>query len=338
MQTIAIKKPKLDYYSAEALKSLRTNLLFCGEDKKVIVFTSCTQNEGKTYCMLNLGIALSEIGKRVLVIDADLRKSVLLGRVQVSGTVNGLAHYLSKQCPLKDVIYETGIRNFHMIFAGSMPPNPAELLSNKYFDYLISTAREHYDYILIDSPPLGNVIDSAVIAPKCDGTIIVVESGWNSWRFVQDIKEQRVRTGIPILGVILNKVDIHTGKYYGKYGKYGKYGRYGKYGKYGQYGRYGFEADGAATEPGRASAGPDRRGSVPETGRSEAERKTGKRSEPAAEDKLRSGSRPFMKKAEPKPQIKGAVSAVSEATPAAADAVMQDAPAEQTGSGEGRKQ
>ena len=237
MQSISIKKPKLDYYSAEALKSLRTNLLFCGEDKKVIVFTSCLQNEGKTYCMLNLGIALSEIGKKVLIIDADLRKSVLLGRVDVNQTVKGLSDFLSRQCVARDIIYETGIPRLHMIFAGYMPPNPAELLSNQYFDYLITTMREYYDYILIDSPPLGNVIDSAVIAPKCDGTIIVVESGWNSWRFVQEIKEQIERTGIPILGVILNKVDITTGKYYGKYGKYGKYGRYGKYGKYGRYGQ-----------------------------------------------------------------------------------------------------
>ena len=236
MQSVKITRPKLDYYSSEALKSLRTNLLFCGEDKKVIVFTSCTQNEGKTYCMLNLGIALSEIGKKVLIVDADLRKSVLLGRVDVTGTVKGLSHFLSRQCVAKDILYETGIPNFHMIFAGYMPPNPAELLSNKYFEYLIKTMRDYYDYILIDSPPLGNVIDSAVIAPQCDGTIIVVESGWNSWRFVQDIKGQVERTGIPILGVILNKVDIATSKYYGKYGKYGKYGRYGQYGRYGRYG------------------------------------------------------------------------------------------------------
>lgn len=236
MQSVKITRPKLDYYSSEALKSLRTNLLFCGEDKKVIVFTSCTQNEGKTYCMLNLGIALSEIGKKVLIVDADLRKSVLLGRVDVTGAVKGLSHFLSRQCVAKDILYETGIPNFHMIFAGYMPPNPAELLSNKYFEYLIKTMRDYYDYILIDSPPLGNVIDSAVIAPQCDGTIIVVESGWNSWRFVQDIKGQMERTGIPILGVILNKVDIATSKYYGKYGKYGKYGRYGQYGRYGRYG------------------------------------------------------------------------------------------------------
>ena len=138
MNQITIQKQKLDYYSSEALKSLRTNLLFCGEDKKVLLFTSCTQNEGKTYTIINLGIALSEIGKRVLIIDADLRKSVLLGRVQVREQVKGLSHYLSRQAVLKDVIYQTNIPNYSIIFAGTMPPNPAELLSNKYFDHMIS--------------------------------------------------------------------------------------------------------------------------------------------------------------------------------------------------------
>ena len=182
MKTIQIAKPELSYYSAEAYKSLRTNLQFCGGSKKVIVMTSCTQNEGKTRITLNLAISLAEIGKKVLLLDADLRKSVLLGRVDVEGGVKGLTHFLSKQEPLMNVMYATNIPNLHMIFAGPVPPNPAELLSDKYFDAMLNALRENYDYILIDSPPLGNVIDSAVIASRCDGSILVIESGWNSWK------------------------------------------------------------------------------------------------------------------------------------------------------------
>lgn len=224
MSHVEIKAPKLDYYGAEAIKSLRTNLQFCGSDKKAIVFTSCTQNEGKTRTILNLGIALSEIGKKVLLLDADLRKSVLLGRCHTTTPVKGLTHFLSKQEVLKDVICTTNVQNFDIIFAGPVPPNPAELLSQKYFGMMLETLRNYYDYILIDSPPLGNVIDSAVIASHCDGSIFVLESGWNSYRFAQDVKAQLEKTGCPILGVVLNKVDVHNQKYYGKYGKYGKYG------------------------------------------------------------------------------------------------------------------
>ena len=223
MKTIQIAKPELSYYSAEAYKSLRTNLQFCGGSKKVIVMTSRAQNEGKTRITLNLAISLAEIGKKVLLLDADLRKSVLLGRVDVEGGVKGLTHFLSKQEPLMNVMYATNIPNLHMIFAGPVPPNPAELLSDKYFDAMMNALRENYDYILIDSPPLGRVIDSAVIASRCDGSILVIESGWNSWRFEKEIKEQLEKTGCPILGVILNKVDMSKSTY-GKYGKYGKYG------------------------------------------------------------------------------------------------------------------
>ncbi len=238
MNYVDITKPVLNYYSAEACKSLRTNLQFCGADKKAIVFTSCTPDEGKTYVVMNLGISLSEIGKKVLFLDCDLRKSVLLGRMDVTASIMGLTHFLSKQASLTDIICQTNVPNFYVAFAGPVPPNPSELLSSDYFEQMLKALRKSYDYILIDSPPLGSVIDSAVIAEKCDGSVIVIEAGWNSYRFEQDIKGQLERTGTPILGAIMNKVD-YTKQAYGKYGKYGRYGRYSKYGKYGKYGRYG---------------------------------------------------------------------------------------------------
>ena len=218
---------KQDYQMDEAYKALRTNLQFCGADKKVIAFTSCTPNEGKSNVTSHLAASLAESGKSVLLIDADLRKSVLLGRVEVDGEVLGLTHYLSKQAKLADVICATSQPKFHIIFSGIVPPNPAELLGSRLFKDMVRSVREVYDYVIIDTPPLGRVIDSAVIADACDGVVIVIESGAVSYRFVQDVKSQLEKTNCPILGTVLNKVD-YTKDTYGKYGKYGKYGSYGE--------------------------------------------------------------------------------------------------------------
>lgn len=223
MKEVNIYRQELDYSANESYKSLRTNLLFCGEDKKVIAVTSCTPNEGKSTVSLNLALSLADSGKKVLFIDADLRKSVLMGRTEVEGEeIKGLSHLLSHQETIENVICATNVPRFHIIYAGIVPPNPAELLGSKYFKRFLSAIRKVYDYVIIDTPPLGSVIDSAVIADECDGSIIVMESGVISYRFAQDVKGQLEKCNCPILGVILNKVDMSKQGYYGKY--YGKYG------------------------------------------------------------------------------------------------------------------
>ena len=227
MKKVRITYRKLDYSSDESYKSLRTNLLFCGDDKKVIALTSCTPNEGKSSVSMNLAVSLTESGKKVLLIDADLRKSVLVGRTEVEGEVKGLSHYLSQQESLDNVIYATNIPYFHIIYAGIVPPNPAELLGGRHFKNLLKMVRDVYDYVIIDCPPLGSVIDAAIIAEECDGSVLVIESGVISYRFAQEVKDQLAKCACPILGVILNKVDMSKQGYYGKY--YGKY--YGRYGK-----------------------------------------------------------------------------------------------------------
>ena len=122
--------------------------------------------------------------------------------------------YLSGQNELDDVICETGIENLNIIFAGPTTPNPTELIGNSYFEEMIKTLREQYDYIIIDAPPLGSVIDAAIITKVCDGTILVVENNVISRRFAQDVKKQIEITGCKILGVIINKYDIYRkGKY-----------------------------------------------------------------------------------------------------------------------------
>lgn len=233
MAKVNAKIDKLSYECDEAYKTLRTNLQFCGDDKKAIVLTSCTPDEGKSTVILRLAISLAEAGKKVLLIDGDLRKSVMTGNFSIPVEVKGLTHFLSGQTFLKDVICETDVKNLDIIFAGPLAPNPAELLGERQFTEMLKYGREQYDYILIDSPPLGSVIDSAIIARDCDGAIIVIEAEVISYRFVQEIKAQLEKSNCPILGTILNKTDIREQKYYSwyynrKYRKYYGYGRYGQ--------------------------------------------------------------------------------------------------------------
>jgi len=239
---------KMDYARREAFNSLRTNLQFCGDDTQVIMLTSCTPNEGKSTVTIELARSLSEDGKKTILIDADLRKSVLVGRHRIhsEGEIFGLSHYLSGQKKLPEVICETDIPKFDMIIAGPVAPNPTELLGKAYFNKMLTQLREDYDVILIDSPPLGWVIDAAVIAPSCDGAILVVESNAISYKYLQEVKKQLELTGVRILGAVLNKVKVESGGYYNRYyaghykGYYSKYGgKYGRYGKYGEYGEYG---------------------------------------------------------------------------------------------------
>lgn len=232
MNQVTVKHEKPGYRVLEAYKSLRTNLQFCGEDKKVIVVTSCTPNEGKSSVSLQLAISLAESGKRVLLVDGDLRKSVMLGRmkaVRQQGTIMGLTHFLAGQCPVEEIICTTDVKDFQIIFSGPFPPNPAELLGGKKFRSTIQALRKVYDYVLIDAPPLGSVIDSAIVAEICDGSVLIIESGVISYRFAQQVKEQLEKSNCPILGVVLNKVDMQKqnyGKYYGRY--YGEYETGGK--------------------------------------------------------------------------------------------------------------
>lgn len=234
MQSITINKiDTMDFHGKEAYKTLRTNIQFAGEDVKVISITSCLPNEGKSAVAMNLGISLAEAGKRVLLIDADMRKSILIGRYKIKNAMKGLSHYLSGQCTLEEVLSVSNMEKFHLITSGPMPPNPSELLNNKRFLRLLEEMRKVYDYIIIDCPPLGSVSDALITGRYSDGVALVVASEVISYKFAQKIKRQLENADCKILGVVLNKVDLKGRGYFGKY--YGKYyGRY--YGKY--YGKY----------------------------------------------------------------------------------------------------
>jgi len=226
----------------ESLRELRTNIRFCGDDIKSILFTSVIPNEGKSTVVMDFARSLAEAGNKVLVVDSDMRKSVLVGRYRAktedgSGIV-GLSHFLSGQKSLEEVMYQTQIPNLMLVFAGPAVINPTELLENKYFSDLMHFMRDLFDYVLVDCAPLGAAIDAAVIARECDGAVLVISQGAVSSRAVSSVKKQLEASGVRILGAVLNKVDMKRSGYYGKYygGYYGSY--YGKYyGKY--YGRAG---------------------------------------------------------------------------------------------------
>ena len=229
MVEVTIDRDIADYHVDEAIRVLRTNLQFCGEDKKVIAVTSSIPGEGKSNVSLRLAISLAEVGKKVILIDADLRKSVLAQKINGVVPSKGLSHYLSGQDGLTDIVNSTNIENLYLVVAGPVPPNPAELLNEEPFAKMLEVLRSVYDYVIIDTPPLGNVIDSAIIAEKCDGALLVIASGAVSGRFVKENIKQLKKSGCPILGAVLNKMDRNQrgryGKYYGKYGnKYSKYG------------------------------------------------------------------------------------------------------------------
>lgn len=233
MQSIELNREELDFRSKEAFKTLRTNIEFSGSDVKVIALTSCTPNEGKSDTSFELAESFAQNGKKVLLIDADLRKSVMRQRHKRGKVRLGLSNYLVGKTSMEECMCRTDVKNFDLIFSGPVPPNPSELLDNARFKEMIAKARKNYDMVIIDTPPLGSVIDTAVVSKLCDGVIMVIESAAISYHFARKVKEQLDMTGCKILGVVLNKINMSGKGYYGKY--YGKYyGRY--YGKY--YGRY----------------------------------------------------------------------------------------------------
>ena len=211
---------KIDSYYEEAIKTLRTNIQFSGIEMKVILMTSCYPNEGKSDVVFQLAREMGKIRKKVLLLDADIRKSSFVKRFQVEGEITGLSHLLSGQAVGKNIIYSTNYPNVDMIFAGPSVPNPSELLSQKAFGSLIDILKERYDYILVDTPPVASVIDAVVVAKQCNAALLVIESDAVSHKTAAKVKEQLDRTGCKVLGAVLNKADVTRDKYYTKYGYY----------------------------------------------------------------------------------------------------------------------
>ena len=210
-----------DFLAAEAMKTLRTNLMFSGTGIRVIGFTSCVASEGKSTVSFQLAASFAQLDKRVVLLDVDLRKSALENRLKAHGKVKGLSHYLSGMAELDELIYQTDQPGLSVIFSGAHVPNAAELLGSKAFQQMIPMLRERFDYVIVDTPPLGQVIDCAVIAPVLDGVVLVIDTTHNSRRQERRLQSQLEKTGGRLLGVVLNRVDFQD-----KTGYYGKAHRY----------------------------------------------------------------------------------------------------------------
>lgn len=220
MRVIMTDPRKENYFYEESIKTLRTNIQFTGKNVKIILLTSCYPNEGKSDIAMQLAQEIGKAGKRVLLIDVDLRKSAYIVRYKVKRSVKGLSEFLSGQASESEIKYTTNFQNVDIIFSGPSAPNPSELLEDPAFGELMKKVRMEYDFVLLDTPPVMTVIDAAVIAKESDGAVLIVESGRVSYKAAQKALEQIRKSDCKVLGAVLNKVDIKRDKYYSDYSSY----------------------------------------------------------------------------------------------------------------------
>lgn len=194
---------------AEAYRAFRTSLLLASANSpKIIVITSSFAREGKTTTSVNLATVLAQMGKPVLLLDADLRRPRLQKVFQ--GKMNlGLVNYLAANIPLEDIIQPTEVPNLSVVLSGPIPPNPSELLASDRMKHLIAEVRSHFAYVIFDSPPVLAVTDAIVLAASADGVVLCVHGGKTPRELVQRSAERLRQSNIPVLGAILNNLDLH---------------------------------------------------------------------------------------------------------------------------------
>ena len=233
---------------AETFRSIRTNLQFIldSPEKKVIQFTSSTAGEGKTFVSSNLAMSMALLGKKVILIGLDIRKPRLAEMFNLTDRKKGITLFLSGDSNDKELLFNQIIpsrfnTNLDILPAGIIPPNPAELLSRKNLDKAIEYLKEIYDYIILDTAPVGLVTDTLIIARVTDATVYICRADYTPKSNIELVNSLYREEKLKNMSIVLNGIDMTKRKYgyYYGYGKYGKYGRYG-YGKYGRYGQYGY--------------------------------------------------------------------------------------------------
>lgn len=221
----------------EAYKILRTNIRFCGviNELKTLTLTSCLSEEGKTLTAINLAISMSNSGMKTLLVNMDLRKPMAEKVLKVESNI-GITDFITGEVELNEIIFPAYTENLFVIPCGPIPPNPAELINSEVCsDFIKNVSEMHFDIIngkfdmiIFDSPPLGVVIDAAILASQTDGTILVVKSKSTNYKLAQDVKEQLEKASANLIGVVLNNIKKRDLKFqYGyKYGYGGKYYHY----------------------------------------------------------------------------------------------------------------
>ena len=212
----SLEKPQSNI--SEAYRTIRTGIEFSNLDKdlKVICMTSSKQNEGKTTVLSNLGVSFAKIDKKVLLIDADLRNPSISKMFDTSNT-QGLMDILLGKRNIQDCVKKTKQENLYILTGGTIPPNPAEVLSSKKMSEFIESIKDEYDYIFIDSPPVGVVSDASIISAYSDGVIFVVGANEVDSNLAKIAKERLDSVKANIVGVILNKFKTDTNSEYYNY-------------------------------------------------------------------------------------------------------------------------
>ena len=239
----------------EIFRALRTNLQFMlHEGEKVVLFTSSTSGEGKTFTASNLSVSLGLLGKKVILVGLDIRRPRLAEQFGIKDHKHGITNLLVKDNPnAEDVeaqILPSGVnKNLDLLMAGPVPPNPAELIARSSLETIIAILKDKYDYIMIDTAPVGLVTDTLQIGRVANATIYMCRADYTPKASFGMINALAMEEKLPNMAMVLNGVDMSKKKYsyyygYGKYGKYGRYGygsgySYGKYGNSGNYGSYG---------------------------------------------------------------------------------------------------
>ena len=234
----------------EIFRSMRTNLQFMlKEGQKVIMFTSSMSGEGKTFTAANLSVSFALLDKKVILVGLDIRKPRLAELFEIEDHKHGITPLLTTNNPtevdIKAQIVSSGINNnLDLLMSGPIPPNPTELLSRPALEIVINKLKNLYDYILIDTAPVGLVTDTLQIGRIADSTIYMCRADYTPKESFNLINGLDTEKKLPNMSIVLNGIDMSKKKYgyyygYGQYGHYGRYGRYGKYGKYSSYGKYG---------------------------------------------------------------------------------------------------
>lgn len=234
----------------EVFRSLRTNMTFMmKENQKVMLFTSSLSGEGKTFIAANLAMSFALLNKKVVLVGLDIRRPRLADLFGVKDRTLGITAMLTMDNPTMDIlekqIVPTDVNaNLDLLLAGPVPPNPAEIVTRPSLDKVFEMLREKYDYVIVDTAPVGLVTDTLSIGRVADATVYVCRLDYTPKSALEQVNEFAHSNKLPNIAVVINGVDLSSKKYgyyygYGKYGKYGKYGRYGRYSRYGNYSRYG---------------------------------------------------------------------------------------------------
>lgn len=230
----------------EIFRSMRTNLQFMlKEGQKVIMFTSSTSGEGKTFNTANLAISFALLGKKVVLVGLDIRKPRLAELFEIDNHHNGITRLLVKDNPTaedieKEILPSEINDNLDLLMAGPIPPNPGEIVTRPSLKIVIDELKKKYDYVLIDTAPVGLVTDTLQIGKISDATVFMCRADYTPKSAFGLINQLHKEKKLPNISIVINGIDMSKKKYgyYYGVGKYGKYRYYGSYGKYGSYGGY----------------------------------------------------------------------------------------------------